>query len=308
MKTFNSLLKHGIGAVAISCCVSLAANAQEATSEYNPNSVRPIAESDQLYATRVWRRIDLREKQNKPFFSENRQITKTIIDAVMNGTLYPYTSDSLTTRMSKEQFIEKLSIPTDEVGPTEDEIAMGFGQEQKQDDGWGDAWGDSSSSGQGAEGTKVKGESTPAANANEPLLFGPRDVTVLELMEDVIFDKERGRQYYDIQAVTMILPPENFPETGLLRPVASFKYKDLIRVFHENPETAVWVNPYNNAKHLNLEYAFDLRLFSGRVVKYSNPDDEYIIDMEDGNRRQALLKSLDYEYDMLEREHQLWEY
>lgn len=307
MKTFNSLLKNGIGAVAISCCVSLSVNAQE-SSAYNPNSVRPIAESDQLYATRVWRRIDLREKQNKPFFSENRQITKTIINAVMNGTLYPYTSDSLNTRMSKEQFIENLSIPTDETGPTEDEIAMGFGQEESQDSGWGDAWGDSGS-GEGAEGTKTETKGTAAASAaDEPLLFGPRDVTVLELMEDVIFDKERGRQYYDIQAVTMILPPENFPETGLLRQVATFKYKDLIRVFQENPETAIWVNPSNRAKHLNLEHAFDLRLFSGRVVKYSNPDDEYIIDMVDGNRRQALLKSLDYEYEMLEREHQLWEY
>lgn len=307
MKNFNALLKHGIGAAAIACCVSLSVNAQE-SSAYNPNSVRPIAESDQLYATRVWRRIDLREKQNKPFFSENRQITKTIIDAVMNGTLYPYTSDSLNTRMSKEQFIENLSIPIDDAGPTEDEIAMGFGQET-QDNGWGDAWGDSDS-GEGAEGTETETstESTAAASSDAPLLFTARDVTVLELMEDVIFDKERGRQYYDIQAVTMILPPENFPETGLLRQVATFKYKDLVRVFQENPETAVWVNPYNNAKHLNLEHAFDLRLFNGRIVKYSNPDDEYIIDMVDGNRRQALLKSLDYEYDMLEREHQLWEY
>lgn len=308
MKIFNSALKYGIGAFAVSCCISLSAHAQESDG-HNSNSLRPIHESDQLYATRVWRRVDLREKQNKPFFSENRQITKVIIEAVMNGTLYPYTNDSLNTRMSKEQFIENLTIPTDEVGPTEDEIAMGFGQET-QDAGWGDAWGDTdSNSGEGAEGTQTGVNNTTATAANEgPLLFSPRDVTVLELMEDVIFDKHRGRQYYDIQAVTMILPPENFPETGLLRQVASFKYVDLVKVFEENPETAVWVNPQNNAKHLNLRHAFDLRLFTSRIVKYSNADDEYIIDMVDGERRQALLKSLDYEYQMLEREHQLWEY
>ncbi len=307
MKNFSNLLKHGLGAVALSCCVSLATYAQEAPeTATDDNSIRPIPESEQLYKTRVWRRIDLREKQNKPFFSENRQITKVIIDAVMNGTLYPYVTDSLATRMSKEQFIENLTIPTDDVGPTEDEIAMGFGQQESQDSGWGDAWGDtkSKSSGQGAEGTKAA--STPAETG--PLLFLPRDVTILELKEDVIFDKQRGRQYYNIQAITMILPPENFPETGLLRQVASFRYKDLVRVFEENPETAVWVNPQNDAKFLNLRYAFDLRLFAGRVVKYSNPDDEYIIDMVNGNRRQALLKSLDYEYKMLEREHEVWEY
>lgn len=306
MKIFNNILKCGVGAVALSCCVSLSVHAQEEPNNgYNPNSLRPIHEADQLYSTRVWRRVDLREKQNKPFFSENRQITKVIIEAVMNGTLYPYTNDSLNTRMSKEQFIENMTIPTDDLGPTEDEIAMGFGQET-QDSGWGDAWGDSNS-GQGAEGTNT-GTSAPTAASSGPLLFAPRDVTVLEIMEDVIFDKHRGRQYYDIQSVTMVLPPENFPETGLLRQVASFKYTDLVRVFEENPETAVWVNPQNNSKHLNLKHAFDLRLFSSRIVKYSNPDDEYIIDMVDGERRQALLKSMDYEYQMLEREHQLWEY
>lgn len=305
MKIFNNILKGSIGAVALSCCVSLSVYAQESEG-YNPNSLRPIHDSDQLYSTRVWRRMDLREKQNKPFFSENRQITKVIIDAVMNGTLYPYTNDSLNTRMSKEQFIENLTIPTDDTGPTEDEIAMGFGQET-QDSGWDDAWGDSNS-GQGAEGTKTGTDNTATTASSGPLLFTPRDVTVLEIMEDVIFDKHRGRQYYDIQSVTMVLPPENFPETGLLRQVATFKYTDLVKVFEDNPETAIWVNPQNNSKHLNLNHAFDLRLFSSRIVKYSNPDDEYIIDMVDGERRQALLKSMDYEYQMLEREHQLWEY
>lgn len=303
MKTFNKILKHGLGVAALSFCVSLSATHAQESEGYNSNSLRPIHESDQLYKTRVWRRMDLREKQNKPFFSEDRQITKVIINAVMNGTLYPYTSDSLNTRMSKEQFIENMTIPTDDVGPTEDEIAMGFGEET-QDSGWGDAWGDNSN-GQGAEGTQAQ----PAAPVDEgPLLFAPRDVSVMEIMEDIIFDKHRGRQYYDIQSVKLVLPPENFPETGLLKEVATFKYKDLVRVFEENPNTAVWVNPQNDAKHINLKHAFDLRLFNARVVKHSNPDDEYIIDMVDGNRRQALLKSLDYEYKMLEKEHELWEY
>ena len=127
-------------------------------------------------------------------------------------------------------------------------------------------------------------------------------------MEDIIFDKERGRQYYDVQSVTMILPPENFPNTGLLKEVASFRYKDLIRVFQENPEIAVWVNPKNDAMHLNLEHAFDLRLYSAHIIKYSNPDDSRIVDMVEGDRRQALLKSLNYEYKLLEREHEVWEY
>ncbi len=200
---------------------------------FNPNSIRPIHESDQLYKTRVWRRMDLREKQNKPFFSENRRITRVLIESVLNGTLYPYTNDSCVTRMSKEAFIENMTIPTDAPMLTEEEKAMGFGEETTTaDDGWGGGWGDEpADAGQGAEGTAV----ADAAPAEDSYLFTPRDASVLEIMEDIIFDKERGRQYYDIQSVTMILPPENFPNTGLLKEVASFRYKDLIRSIPGKP-------------------------------------------------------------------------
>ena len=302
------IVRNLTGAALIALSVGAQAQVGEVDG-YNPNSIRPIHETDQLYKTRVWRRMDLREKQNKPFFSENRRITRVIIESVMNGTLYPYTNDSCVTRMSKEQFVENLTIPMDAPGLTE---------EAASDDGWGDGWGDESSSsaddgwgnsssseGEGAEGTAM---ADAGDSGDDAFLFTPRDVTVLEIMEDIIFDKERGRQYYDVQSVTMILPPENFPETGLLKEVASFRYKDLIRVFEENPDIAVWVNPKNDAMHLNLEHAFDLRLFNAHVVKYSNPDDARIVDMTDGDRRQALLKSLNYEYEMLEREHEVWEY
>ncbi|MFP4095769.1 MAG: gliding motility protein GldN [Cyclobacteriaceae bacterium] len=312
MKHFIKILTFGIGVAIISFAATTSLKAQESDG-YNPNSIRPIHETDQLYKTRVWRRMDLKEKQNQPFFSTNREITKVLIQAVMNGTLYPYTSDSLNQRMSKEQFIENLTIPTDGPALSEDEIAMGFGQpqeEEKEDDGWGGGWGDSESEGDGAEGTASTAsdsEDTGASSATDNLFFAT-DVTILEIMEDIIFDKRRGRQYYDIQSVKMVLPPEMFPTTGLQKEVATFKYMDLVRVFEENPEIAVWVNPQNDAKHLNLKHAFDLRLFSAHIVKHSNPENDYIIDKVDGDRRKALLQSLEYEYNLLEREHELWEY
>jgi len=311
MEHFKKFMLHSMGVSALVICVSGALFAQE-TDGYNENSLRPIHETDQLYKTRVWRRLDLKEKQNKPFFSTNREITKVIINSVLNGTLYPYNSDSLNQRMSKEQFIENMSIPSDGPALSEDEIAMGFGQQESEEessDAWGGGWGDSSE-GQGAEGTSASGDATgsssSAAVANN--LFFATDVSIMEIMEDIIFDKERGRQYHNIQSVTLIIPPEMFPTTGLQKPVATFKYVDLVRVFEENPETAVWVNPSNDAKHLNLKHAFDLRLFHAPIVKYSNPDDQYIIDLTGGDRRKALLESLNYEYQLLEREHELWEY
>ena len=63
-------VKNVVGAALVALSVSIGAHAQVGEVDgYNPNSVRPIHESDQLYKTRVWRRMDLREKQNKPFFS-----------------------------------------------------------------------------------------------------------------------------------------------------------------------------------------------------------------------------------------------
>jgi hypothetical protein len=310
MKHLKKLILQVAGVGALAFIVAGTSFAQESDG-YNPNSLRPIHETDQLYKTRVWRRLDLKEKQNKPFFSTNRELTKVIINSVLNGTLYPYNSDSLNQRMSKEQFIENMTIPSDGPALSEDEIAMGFGQQESEEessDAWGGGWGDSSE-GQGAEGTSTGGgDASASSSAATNNLFFATDVSILEIMEDIIFDKERGRQYYNIQSVTLIIPPEMFPTTGLQKPVATFKYIDLVRIFEENPELAVWVNPSNDAKHLNLKHAFDLRLFHAPIVKYSNPDDQYIIDLTSGDRRKALLESLNYEYQLLEREHELWEY
>ena len=47
----------------------LAVLAQPEEVQYNPNSLDPIAKYEQHYKLRVWRNIDLREKQNKGFFA-----------------------------------------------------------------------------------------------------------------------------------------------------------------------------------------------------------------------------------------------
>lgn len=65
----------------------------------NPNSVRssqkevygqPIYESDVMYRTSIWRNINLREKQNLPFFAIENEITKVIMDGVRAGKLQAY--------------------------------------------------------------------------------------------------------------------------------------------------------------------------------------------------------------------------
>ena len=60
----------------------MAQEVQDLEVQYNPNSLNPIPVYEQHYKVRVWRNIDLREKQNKGFFAKNGEISKLIVDAV----------------------------------------------------------------------------------------------------------------------------------------------------------------------------------------------------------------------------------
>ena len=277
--------------------------AQETTNYVNHNSTAGIPDYDVMYKKRLWRRMDLKEKQNRSFFAFNNEITKIIIEGVNAGVLFPYKNDSLQTRMSREEFLENLKMPVygGEI-LSEEEKAMGF----TEDDAWGDddGWGDDSGWGDEEQGDKPA-DASATASAD---YFFPADVEVLEIMEDWVFDKRRSRLFYDIQSITLILPATKFPETGLQRQVASFKYKDLEDLFRSMPEEALWFNPQNSAEHKNLADAFLLRLFSARLIKVSNPEDSYIADIYNTNPKEGLIASQRIEQELLELEHELWEY
>ena len=55
---------------------------EEMEEQYNPNSINPIALYEQHYKVRVWRTVDLMEKQNKGFFAKNGELSKLLIDAL----------------------------------------------------------------------------------------------------------------------------------------------------------------------------------------------------------------------------------
>lgn len=263
--------------------------AQEADSRgYNPLSVRPIHDSDIMYKKTIWEQLDLREKQNKPFMAANNEITKVIFDAVRADLLTAFKTDSVNTPLSKDEFIENISASGSKL--TGDELAAEKKRIQE------DAFLTKEEKAQQIAGLASGG------GAQE---FPPSTFTQVELKEDVIFDKERSRLYFDIQTITIYLPADK-NEAGFLKPVASFKYKDLVRVFKNNPN-AIWFNAQNNAEHKNLSDAFDLRLFSGRIIKISNPDNSYLTDVYEGNRK-GLLASEWIKQQIMEFEHNLWEF
>ncbi|MCS7003708.1 MAG: gliding motility protein GldN [Cytophagales bacterium] len=249
---------------------------------YNEKSLRPIRKEDQMFRKALWFRMDLREKMNQSFFVPNNEFSKLLIDAVKKGIIQPYRNDSLETRMSLEEFLENLRIPDFQ---QDDELAL----EMSNEDVWGN-----------------KKKNKPKEQAE----YFPRQIYIVEIREDLIFDRVRSRMYHDIQAITLIIPGEQTP-TGLDKVLASFSYKELVENLFkpidpntgrrvENPN-AIWFNPHNSAAHLNLADAFELRQFSAGLVKYENPKNKSIVDTYGSGKRgliaseQALMKLIEYE-------------
>jgi gliding motility associated protien GldN len=262
--------------------ISIESFAQEEGLTSNENSVYPIPFVNQMYKRTIWRRMDLKEKQNRPFFSTSNEITRIIIDAVRDGLLYAYEDDSLNKRMSKEQFFENLKLPTDE--PDD------FGSD---DSGFGDTsgggWGDEE-------------ETAPEADQ----YFDASQLYIMRIKEDMIFDKVRSRLYWDIQSIELMIPTDQ-TATGLEVPIGVFRYIDLEKIFRSMPDRAIWYNRQNTAHHRNMADAFLLRLFNARVVKIANDRDDWLQDISP-DEKSALYKSQQEEYKLIEYEHNLWEY
>ncbi|MDO6390918.1 gliding motility protein GldN [Pontibacter sp. BT731] len=277
--------------VAAGMMLSYGAVAQQVSTTQSSNpSARPIPESDVLFKKTVWRKIDLREKQNRPLFSENREITKVLIDAVKSGELVAYKTDSVNVPLSREEFLANMTGKDMGGGLTEEEIAAGFGQEEEDDDAWG-----------AALGTTATQETGPVSNE-----FFAKQLYLLEMKENVVFDKKRSRMYHDIQTISIKVPATLNP-LGFEQTVGSFKMSDLVKVFRNNPETAIWYNAQNDAQHKNLADAFDLWLFSSYITKISNPNDRALGDIYGGGKK-GLLAAQEALEALIEYEYSLWSY
>ncbi|HXA01357.1 MAG TPA: gliding motility protein GldN [Cytophagaceae bacterium] len=286
------------GAAGAGTKVSILNGQEDNGGGFNKYSIRPIHESDIMYQKTLIRAIDLREKQNKPMFSQNKWITKLIIEAVKRGDITPYTTDSLEEggKLTIEEFSQAMSIG----GAVPSTMDIQDAIQNKINDGSLDVTTDTT-------GTfaKTLNELVQASGAGE---FTPRDLYQMEIKENIIFDKQRSRMYYDIHAITIKIPadhPDN--KKGIEMAVASFSYIDLVnKVFKDNPN-AIWYNPQNDAQHKSLADAFELRLFSSYIIKVSNPTDAMLQDIY-GDPQRGIMASQWAAFELLEFEHNLWEF
>jgi len=287
---------------------AIAQEVQDIEVQYNPNSLDPIPLYEQHYKVRVWRNVDLREKQNKGFFARNGEISKLIVEAVKSGELTDvYTSDSLTTKMSKEDFLQSLVAEQAAEYPAWDPASDYYTEDIVTYNGKNfRAVADSRGVTPSAEAT----DSWAATTQGSGLEYLVSDISTMKLMEDMIFDRRRSRLYYDIQAIQLIVPGAK-TTTTLDQSIGWFKYKDLEKLFRNNVPKAVWFNWQNTAQNKNFADAFLLRLLHGSIYKIQNPDDETIDDTYRANGRpyyEGVWAREWEEMKLMEKEHNLWEF
>jgi len=289
MKNFNRILVLFV-LLTLSPVEDLYSQSSAESNGYNPLSLRQVHESYLMWKKTLWRRVDLKEKQNKPFFARNREMSKIIIEAVERGVLIPYDSDSVNDSnvMSREIFIENIQQADDDIEEEEgfdlDDPFAGFGDDD------------------------------PFADELEEIAAGPifipkREFSIFEIKEDLYFDRIHSRIYFDIQAITMYLPGDSFYNpAGFEKPIASFRFIDLFNLFKSMNKDAIWYNENNIAQHKNLGDAFLLRLFKGIIVKIANADDIRVSELYAKSRKEGIMASFKVEQDLMEWESNLWEY
>ena len=290
--------------------ISFLTFSQETSSNPNPNSAYPIDEADMLYKAQVWRRMDLNEKVNRPFFSENNQISKFLIEGVKSGALKPYSNDSLKTILTLDAFIEKLKVKIDNNSAlTEEEKKAGFGGEDGNSstpgaDGADDGWGSTKKT------DEFKAEKTDdgfgsGSGVIESEYYFPKQLSILEIKEDAIIDRKRSRLYFDVQALTLKIPAAQ-GGSGIEESVASFSFKEVHKYFKDRKD-CIWFNPTNEMQHRNMADALDLRLFNAYIIKKGNGANQFIADEKGMDANKTLRKSQKLEQQLQDKEAEMWE-
>ncbi|MFM7854089.1 MAG: gliding motility protein GldN [Flammeovirgaceae bacterium] len=272
----------------------------------NPNSIDKIPFYEQLYRFRVWRNVNLRERQNSGFKAAKSDIGDFLIKAIKNGSLVAYDGDSVKAAYKPEEvLVLNTAVQASPYNPqqnyttTEQVSYQGRNYASTRNDNVGHIPTDN----QWWELT-----------ADQTEFLQPSQIAELQIVEDVIFDRRRSRLYYDIQYIGIIVEKD-----GQYNPKGYIYFKDFVKLVekaaHSNSlddrDRVQWRNRYNPAENKNFVDAFKLRLFHGIIEKVENPDDRTIEQIYSNNGRtygESVFARWEEEMKLMEKEHNLWEY
>lgn len=266
----------------------------------------PPRVEDHFWRRKVVNRIDLSEKINEPLitvessamyanpaFGETQGIIVALVNGLKSGKYLAYDPDSLNKSLTYDEVVEKAKqiegnfAEEDEWGDDEggfddfesDGDFEDFGEDEfgfEDDFDMGDDG--------GSEGDDLAGGSPDGDFAVAPY------ESILEFIEDRIFDKNRSDMVYDLQYLRLVWvdPGETLPDKNFI----CLKYEDVL----ETLENTQWKNKFNDAEYRNCREIFDLRLFNSYILNVSG-------------RGVRTLEESDFRRNQLvEFEHHLWSY
>lgn len=230
-----------------------------------------MREGDVLLDKKVWRIIDLNEKQNKPAVWPPSNIVKILYDLAASGKVQVYTSDSLATLLNMEQFI-RIGADT-----------------------------------QYAE-TAIDPDDPSITRMDTVIIpFVPTDrISKLMLLEQWYFDSRHGVERPQIIAIAPLYQVEVAGVAFGSRPLCWFRYyhknsdKQDVRV-HLNAHRVF--NPSNSRVGISFLDWFQQRLFHSYIIKESNMYDISIMDDPEIKRNglDALIEGQQRKQDQFQR-------
>jgi gliding motility associated protien GldN len=197
-----------------------------------------IREVDAAWKRRIWRQIDVRQKQNQAFVYEGDEYSgggafiEILLDAVKKGKVQAFNTfdDRFTEPLNMEAFEQSLSGSVDSTPVTD----------------------------------PITGEVTYVVTKKE---FNINDVTKYRLKEDWVFDRNAGRMVVRIVGIAPLIDRKN-ETTGDYQystPMFWLNYPELRKVL-ANYEV---YNPQNDLNRMSWADFFDGRYFSSYVIRTS---------------------------------------
>ncbi|NCD71566.1 type IX secretion system ring subunit PorN/GldN [Mucilaginibacter agri] len=237
-----------------------------------------LRESDVMFAKRVWREVDTRDKMNKYMSSPKARLIDILMEAIANGELTAYDPTPSKEDPSGDTFATPLT-PGAAKSRVADSVMV-----DKFDKNTGDKIGSTMQAGE----------------------FNPDSVVRFRIKEDWIFDKQRSVFEPRIIGIAPLMKPKI---SGALAG-GDVDYTPIFWVYFPEARqilaTKEVVNRNNDATGLSYDDVFMKRLFNSYIVKVSNEKDERIKDYAQGIDR--LYESEKVKKSLMDWELNLWSY